>query len=281
MKTKIADIGLERAIIQILPHMVAGGELAKAIQKQLKIHDEQPDQKDGDRFHSALTDADILVESYIGAKLFLAYDDIKFEGEEKDSDHISPYFPETAEYVVTLDPVNGTFLFKNGLPIFDMIMTFNRNGKLIAAIDYVPCQEKFFIAIENMGAFTTTKTAIENNQPWVEFQLPRTTNKVFTHRTNPELTRQLNELGFEVIDLNSYKGGLDWNYTGFSLLTGEVCAMVKPRANLIDWGAIAFIAGLAGGKCNMPTYDPTTLRTPLLLVAHDEETYEKISQLIN
>ena len=64
------------------------------------------------------------------------------------------------------------------------------------------------------------------------------------------------------------------------MLEGKIAGMAFTKAQLIDAGAIAFIAVEAGGKDNGPTYHPETRRAEPLIVGADPETYEKIAAIM-
>jgi len=285
MKQNITEIGLKKTIEIILPYMVTAGEMAKGIQKSIaKQEASMPEQKDGDPFHSALTDADILVESFLGIQIYAMFDNVKFEGEEKDQDRISNYFPEKTEYTITLDPINGTLFFKNGLPIFDIIITIIHKGKVVAAIDYMPHQEKFYIGIKQddfytTGAYVVTRDQVGNSDGWKKIKLNTKSNTILTQRVPADIRANL-EKHFKVVELTDYQGGPDWCYSACHMLTGKISGLYKPNSNLLDWGAVGFIASLAGGCQNEVEYDPVTFRTPQMVVGASKEIYQQMADVI-
>ncbi|MEK7658284.1 MAG: inositol monophosphatase family protein [Patescibacteria group bacterium] len=278
MRQSVKNIGLERAIRFLLPHFVTAGDLAKGIQQSIINGDKisQPTQKSGDRFPSALTDADLLVESFLGIHLYTMFDDIVFEGEEKENDRISAYFPKQAEYWVTLDPINGTVFFQDGLPFFEIILTICHNWRIGASVVYMPHEEVFYIGITGNGAFKTTADAVARGIPWEQFRLGNNPQHVATYQADKETLQNLQSAGFRAVGIDQYDGSSGWRYHHHGLLTGGICGFVKKRAKLIDWGAFAHIVSLAGGKNNEPEYDMVTLRTELLVVGTNPEIYEQI-----
>ena len=60
-----------------------------------------------------------------------------FTEEEKYSYNLK-YFSKDNDYVLTLDPINGTRFYKDGLLIFDIIITILHRRKIEAAVAYIP-----------------------------------------------------------------------------------------------------------------------------------------------
>lgn len=237
-------------------------------------------------FASALTAADLIVEDMIGAHILANFEDVSFLGEEKDKDRISQFFPANAPYTVTLDPINGTLFFKDGLWIYDIILTICEGTKILAAVDYVPVKDKFYIGIRDAGAFTLGTNDVIYGLRWGQLDIRDKLNKlvVTQHVTEAQLDR-LQKEGLDVRDLDWYARGDEetkkhWQQTAWNVLSGSACAISKPRASLHDWGAIGFIAAEAGGYWNDPTFDPITLRstTPLVAAATPEE-YDTLTKI--
>lgn len=292
----ISTIGIPSALYLIMRQMVLAGELALRLQSRIATEEVGIlATKQGSRFAAVLTDADVLVESWIGCFLYITFEDIAFLGEEHDKDRISAYFPRAASYEITLDPINGTLFFKDGLPIFDIILTIRVDGKIIAAIDYMPQAKRFYIGIQHLGAFTTTAENIcadkvvrdrdacqaSVSSRWQPLHLNTSSRKILTHRPTPDVGARLEAAGYEVINLDGdYIARPDWTIATNSLLTGDVCALVKEQANVIDWGAIGFIAALAGGAWNDPIFDPRSGRGSLIAAA-SPHVYEDIQRVLN
>lgn len=279
---KIADIGLAAAIARLLPHIVVAGRLACRIQDDIaKNGNRNGDAKQGDRFTEVLTDADIAVETYLGAVLLTTFEDASFFGEEYERDRVSPYFPKDAPYLVTLDPVDGTLYFKDGLPLFAVILTICADDAIAASVVYVPREEKFYLAVRGEGAWTTTAADVAAGVAPSKLVIRTTGNVVLLGRDWLDRTPAFEAAGFSVANpQRDYDGSVTWFKTSLRMLSGEVAGMAFPAAQLIDAGAIGFIAVQAGGKDNAPTYDPVHRRAQGLIVAADPAIYDKIAALV-
>lgn len=276
---KMSQFGVASALRQLLPHFVTAGRVACTIQDAIVSGRARPiEQKGGSRFSAALTDADILVEGFLGMFLLSSYEDVAFYGEEYASDRISAYFPKSAEYMVTLDPIDGTRYFMDGQSLFGIIMTVCREGRMIASVVYLPRDERFFVAVQGSGAFTMTAREAVEGSVWSRYRLEERGNIVLVSDQDLVKKPALEQSGFTVINNSvDYHGQPGWRNGSLRMLTGEVAGMVCRNAQLIDAGAVAFIVAMAGGGWNDPTYDTTSLLAPRIVCAASPQTYEKFA----
>ena len=275
---KLENVGPAQFIRMLMPDFVACGRVACRIQDAIMAGQAgSVDQKSGGSFAAALTDADILVEGYLGMAILARYDDIAFHGEEYATDRISGYFPKTAPYLVTLDPIDGTRYFMDGLPLFSIIMTVCKDGRMIAAVAYLPREERFYVGLGKGGAFTmTAKDALEGGV-WSKYRVTEASSVVLVGEADLARKDALKQAGFTVIHGSSqYHGQPDWRHGSIRLLSGEVAGMATRDSQLIDAGAIAFIAASAGGKDNDPQYDMSTKLAPRIIAAASPATYDRI-----
>lgn len=283
---RIETIGVRRAIERLLPHMATAGRLANRIQDAMLAGvDGSAESKASDgRFGAALTDADIAVETMLGGILLAHFHDVTFFGEEHERDRVSAYFPEHAPYTVTLDPINGTLYFKDGLPLYDMVLTIRRDDAYEAVVVLLPRAERFWIGIRNVGAFTTTSADVVRGTPWQRFAVPVPTSRlVYTHRVDDDELRRVRDAGFRTLHQERDYDRRRTTLASNSILLGDAVALVKRSAHLIDWGAFGFLVRLAGGVTNdfESTFDPTTLRAPFMVAAADLPTYERIMRALH
>jgi fructose-1,6-bisphosphatase/inositol monophosphatase family enzyme len=276
---KMSDIGLQAAIRSLLPHFVVAGKLACRIQDDIKKNGKRNgDAKTGNRFTEVVTDADIAIETYFGTVLLTSFEDVAFYGEEYERDRVSPYFPKEAPYVVTLDPVDGTLYFKDGLPLFAVIMTVCVKGAIAASVVYLPREEKFYGAIESEGAWTTTAADVGAGKPLTPYRVPTDGKVILVGETFKDRRPAIEALGFETANpSNDYDGSMDWFKTSIRMLSGEVAGMAYGKAQLIDACAIGFIVAKAGGKDNGPVINPESQRAEPLVVATSPETYDRLN----
>lgn len=261
-----------------LPSLIVAGDYALRIQKRVgglvsKV-------EAASIFSEALTDADIAVQTFFEVILIGRHPDLGFEPEETSRN--LRYFPVNAEYIVTLDPINGTLFYKDGLPLFDIVMTILREGRVVGAVTYVPVRGEFFIGVAGEGAFTTTREEVAQDRPWAEFRLPTAPAQLaLTYRCLDDVEARLKRIVPSVDLARDYDPATAW-VTIFSILRGDICAFLKGDAQVIDWGAIGFIVEQAGGVVTdfagqpIPPYDPPRRRIPNLLCCVDRDLHSRI-----
>ncbi|WP_343314107.1 inositol monophosphatase family protein [Brucella sp. BE17] len=112
-----------------------------------------------------VTEADISAELFLTAQLRELYPDALIVGEEACSDN--PALLDglgTADLAFTLDPVDGTFNFASGVPLFGVMLAVVAKGETIASIIHDPVGRDWITAAKGSGAYIrhadgTTKRA--------------------------------------------------------------------------------------------------------------------------
>ncbi|MBI3956844.1 MAG: hypothetical protein HY340_02540 [Candidatus Kerfeldbacteria bacterium] len=282
---RVEDVGIPNFIRWLQPHLVTAGELAIKLQPHVIAEGHLPEQKHSDsRFGSALTDADVLVESFIGTLIYTTWTDVSFFAEEAELDRISPYFAPDAPHLVTLDPINGTLFYKDGHPFYEIILTVCRGNEIIAAVDYVPTERKFFIAIQGSGVSTVDASSARLGE-WSPFHIPPPqAPETILVRVHESIVRErVARAGFRLLTKDMYpdRHPASWllKTQGFlsNALTGTLAGVIGADVQLIDTGAIAFIARLAGGEDNHPRYDQVTRKSERLVMAASPDLYRRLA----
>jgi fructose-1,6-bisphosphatase/inositol monophosphatase family enzyme len=224
-----------------LPVLVTAGDYAREIQPRIS----GPAPKAGaNAWVQSITDADHSVQTFVEVATLARFPAVGFYGEEQDESRNARYFAPGADTVVWLDPINGTYLYKNQRPGWDIILSITRHGQLLAAISYMPVREQFYLAIRGYGAFTGGRDATR-----IELMAPLATvtgSRVCVIYQAPEALSRLRG-GWDPFDIV----GDDDPARAFDnlndLFTGRLAGYASESADLLDWGAMAFIATQAGG----------------------------------
>jgi len=224
-----------------LPVLVTAGDYACNIQSRISGPDPKPGKN---AWTQALTDADLAVQNFIEVATLGRYPNAGFDGEESAHSSNRKYFADEADTVIHLDPINGTFLYKNQRSGWDIILSISHRGRLLAAISYMPARGKFFLAVRGIGARTGPRETvrIDAMQPLKT----RTGSRVCLTYQAPDVIAKVSR-GFECFDIvedYSEERNLD-NLN--DLFTGRLDAFACLNGDLLDWGAIAFIVSEAGG----------------------------------
>ena len=250
-----------------LPVLVTAGDYAREIQPRIS----GPPQKSGrNAWVQAITDADLCVQTFVEVATLARFPGVGFFGEEQDQSRNARYFPAPADTMVWLDPVNGTFLYRNQRPGWDIILSISRHGRLLAAISYMPVRERFYLAVRGYGAFTGGRdcgrigamqplTTVSGGRVCVTYQAPTALERLGRHWE-----------AFDIVNDDDPARGVD-NLN--DLFTGRLTAYVSDQADLLDWGAMAFIVTQAGGHAShldgrpFDGFDDFQLRSTDMLVA--------------
>lgn len=224
-----------------LPVLVTAGDYACNIQSRIS----GPDQKSGaNAWSQALTDADLAVQNFIEVATLGRYPNAGFDGEESAHSSNRKYFDDGADTVIHLDPINGTFLYKNQRSGWDIILSISHRGRLMAAISYMPAKGKFFLAVHGIGALTGRRDTVRIDA--MQSLQTRTGSRVCLTYQAPDVIDKVSPV-FECFDI-VLDYSEDRNLDNLNdLFTGRLDAFACRNGDLLDWGAIAFIVSEAGG----------------------------------
>jgi len=262
---------VEPAILEMvefyLPVLVTAGDYARAIQPSISGPPSKPGQN---AWVQAITDADQSVQTFVEVATLARFPTAAFYGEEQEQSRNARYFPIDAVTKVWLDPINGTFLYQNQRPGWDIILSITRHGQLLAAISYMPVRERFYLAIRGCGAFTGDRNARR-----IGAMSPLATgpgSRVCVTYQAPNVLARLRRSwdAFDIVDDDDPQRKFD-NLN--DLFTGRLAAYASDSADLLDWGAMAFIVTQAGGMASgldgrpFDGFDNFQLRSTDLLVA--------------
>ena len=261
----------EPAILEMvefyLPVLVTAGDYARGIQPRISGPPAKPGQNP---WVQAITDADQSVQTFVEVATLARFPTAGFYGEEQEQSRNAPYFPIDAVTRLWLDPINGTFLYKNQRQGWDIILSITRHGQLLAAISYMPVRERFYLAIRGYGAFTGDRHAsrIGLMSPLATVPGSRACVTYLAPKALALLRRHWD--AFDIVDDDDPQREFD-NLN--DLFTGRLAAYASDSADLLDWGAMAFIVTQAGGMASgldgrpFDGFDDFRLRSTDLLVA--------------
>lgn len=106
------------------------------------------------RAYDLVTDADIGAEKVITAEISKLLPHATIIGEEAVSENSSLLAAlDSDELLVTIDPVDGTFNFASGVPLFGSMVTIVKNGETIAAVIYDPMNKDCIWGLKGEGSY--------------------------------------------------------------------------------------------------------------------------------
>ncbi|MEB3288903.1 MAG: inositol monophosphatase family protein [Leptolyngbya sp.] len=241
----------------LLPYLKTAGAYAQQIQAQIQA---QPDKADkGDNFFaSALSDADLSIQTMMEVVLLGLFPQVRFFGEEYEQTYNTKYFRaidlgEPGDYLITLDPIDGTQFYLDGHSNYQIILGILNTDEYEAAIAITPGQDCYYYALRGEGTFKGgLADGLEDCQ------------RMTITSPTPAIC-----LGWQMGDLVPYLRDryrvfhtkADYsktqpipNFNG--LLSGDLAGAVLARSQFIDGAALAFMAQEMGHIVTTFTGDP-------------------------
>lgn len=283
-----ANLPIPRKIIAtLLPHLKIAAAYAHKIQSRIV---EQPEKDYPDNiFASALTDADLSVQTFVEVLLLGYFPELRFYGEEHEKAFNTKYFRgitlgEQGDYLVTLDPIDGTRFYADGHSNYQIILNVLNADDFEATLLIHPAQDRYIYALRDRGAYIgkladalddcrTLRIEPEGNIIYLGGGAGQYGEKIlaqFGDRYQPYDLYQEYSSETQVPNMGSV---LDGAYVG-SILGG---------AQFIDGAAIAFLAREAGcivtqhdGSPMPPLHECKNYRWPGLLIATSEAVHRDL-----
>ncbi len=214
-----------------------------------------------------VTDADIAAEKALSEKLVERFPGIAIVGEEAVSDDASilARFAD-AELAAVIDPIDGTWHFAHGVPMFGSILAIVSDGETIAGIIHYPITGDFLVAGRGEGAWhvaadgTRTRLSVAAPTPIDEMH-----GFIPLHMFEPDLQVKLAPRVLRFLRTTTWRCSA-WEYR--MLATGAMSFCLNESLKPWDHAAGALIhmeAGGFGAVTTGETYRPTMIHGHLLL----------------
>ncbi|WP_017297344.1 inositol monophosphatase family protein [Nodosilinea nodulosa] len=235
----------------LLPYLKTAGAYAQQIQAQIAA---QPD-KDGkgdNFFASALSDADLSVQTMMEVVLLGLFPQVRFYGEEHEQTYNTKYFRAidlgpAGDYLITLDPIDGTQFYLDGHSNYQIILAILNADEYEAAIAITPSQGIYYYTLRGEGTFRGRLdqsledcTRITVDSPPLAVCLGWQMGEMVPHLSASRSDPCGN--GYRVYHTKTdySKATQIPNFNG--LLSGDLCGAVLARGQFIDGAALAFMA---------------------------------------
>lgn len=241
----------------LLPYLKTAGAYAQQVQAQIAA---QPD-KDGkgdNFFASALSDADLSIQTMMEVVLLGLFPSVRFYGEEYEQTYNTKYFraidlgPQ-GDYLITLDPIDGTQFYLDGHSNYQIILGILNADDYEGAIAITPSQNLYYYTLRGEGTFKgslaqslddCTRIQVENPTPaiclgWQMGDLvPYLSDRYRVYHTKTDYSKET--------QIPNFNG----------LLSGDLCGAVVARGQFIDGAVLAFMAQEMGFIVTTFTGDP-------------------------
>jgi len=229
----------------LLPHLRVAAAYAKEIQSRIAA---QPEKDSDNIFVSALTDADLSVQTFVEVVMLGSFPTVRFYGEEHEKSYNTKYFRSIElgpqdDYLVTLDPIDGTRFYLDGHSNYQIMLNVLNADGFEASLVIRPASEKYFYALRGEGLFSgKLSEAMADCKP---LQISQPESRIYLGGGASALKAQLAEK-YSVLDIHAdYSAEVQVPSTA-SFLEGELSGAVLMGAQFIDGAAFAFMAQEAG-----------------------------------
>ncbi len=243
--------------------------------------------KDGhdSMFGAALSDADLSIQTLVEVALLGTFPSIRFYGEEYEQSYNTKYFRaidlgEQGDYLVTLDPIDGTQFYLDGHNNYQIILAVLNWDEFEAAIAITPAQNTYHYALRGKGCWTgNLEAGLDAAQP-VTISTPHST--VLLGLGMEYLAPTLREY-YQVFDVaTSYSKAVQMpNVNG--MVAGELAGAIIRAGKFIDGAAIAFLAQEAGaivttltGEAPPPLHACSDYERPGLIIAASATVHQHL-----
>jgi len=141
--------------------------------------------------HDLVTNADFETEKFLTEKM-----KEKFPNFDVVSEELNPNGVMT-ENCFTIDPIDGTVNFANGLPIWSIQIALIKNNENIASVIYLPSTDDLYYAVCGEGAYYKGKRIFVNQTPAKSclYTLVGTRKKFDVLQTTSKFNYNFRELG--------------------------------------------------------------------------------------
>lgn len=224
-----------------------------------------------------VTDADLAAERVLGQRLDRRLPGIVIVGEEAVSDDAAILSRlADAELAAVIDPVDGTWHFAHGVPMFGSILAIVAGGETIAGLIHYPVTGDFLIARRGQGAWhvaadgSRTRLSVAAPTPIAEMH-----GFIPLHMFEPALQKALAPRVLRFLRTTT------WRCSAFEyrmLATGAMSFCLNESLKPWDHAAGVLIHQEAGGYAAVLTgeiYRPTMTQGHLL-AACDQASWEAV-----
>ena len=215
---------------------------------QAKIGSLPDKEANGNVFTAALTDADLSIQTAIEVAILGTFPNLRFYGEEYAQSRNTKYFRsielgEQDDYLITLDPIDGTKLYMDGSDNYLIILCVLNADEYEAVMTVSPATNSYWLTLRGQGIFQGSLD--QDLAAYKPLTIPEQKSTILLGWDMANIKPNLDSK-YQVIDLeNSYV--VDKNFPNYkNMFSGDLIGWVTKRGKFIDSAALAFMAKEAG-----------------------------------
>lgn len=280
---EVMDHPSPRQILEtLLPPLRLAAGYARHLQSKIQA---QPAKADAaNPFAAALTDADLSIQTFVEVALLGAFPQIRFYGEEYEKSYNTKYFRaidlgENGDYLVTLDPIDGTRFYMDGHPNYQIIVTVLNRDDYAGVLAISPALDRYYYALRGQGTF---QGGLDLDLDQCDRLTIPLSDRIFLGTKLAPLKSKLSDR-YDVISISEDYSPTDPVPTVNGILDGGVAGVALAMGQFIDGAALAFLAREAGhlvttlqGDPLPPLHTCTDYKTPGLVVAANAQIQQDL-----
>ncbi|RZM82345.1 inositol monophosphatase family protein [Leptolyngbya iicbica] len=228
----------------LLPPLRLAAGYARHIQDNIVA---QPAKAGPNPFSTALTDADLSVQTFVEVALLGSFPNLRFYGEEFEQSYNTKYFRAidlgpAGDYLVTLDPIDGTRFYMDGFPNYQIILTVLNAAGFEAVLAVSPAEDQYFYALRGQGTRVgQLAQALDDCEP-----LQRSPNQAVLLGTRMAPLKDKLSDRYTVISVSEDYSTDQPIPNVNGILKGHLGGVILAAGKFIDGAALAFLAQEAG-----------------------------------
>ena len=275
-------------IAALYPHLRVAAGYARHLQSKINS---LPDKDAGDNvFTAALTDADLSIQTLIEVAILGTFPQMRFYGEEYEKSRNTKYFRSLElgkqdDYLITLDPIDGTKLYLDGSDNYLIILSILNADEYEAVMTVSPANNSYWLTLRGEGIYQGDLA--QDLAACKPLHIDTHQQTILLGWNMADLKPALDDK-YHVIDLeNSYVP--DKNFPNYkNIFSGDLIGWVTKRGKFIDSAALAFMAKEAGyvvtdfaGLPLAPLSDCQNYSYSGILVGVNKEVHQDLLAAIN
>lgn len=271
----------------LLPPLRLAAAYSRQIQPVIAACPEKTDQQN--HFGAALSDADLSIQTLVEVALLGTYPQIRFYGEEYEKTANTKYFRAidlgpAGDYLVTLDPIDGTRFYLDGHPNYQIIVGVLNHDEYEAVMAISPAQNCYYYALRGVGTFLgPLSSTLDQCQP-LKIENPKPLIYL-----GWGLSDRIPEVGpaYQINDLKTAYTADCFAPNLNAILKGDLAGAILESGKFIDGAALTFLAQEAGCIVTTLTGDPLpplhtsdNYQRPGLIVATSADVHQDLLQAV-
>ncbi|MDL5057354.1 inositol monophosphatase family protein [Geitlerinema calcuttense] len=271
----------------LLPHLRVAAAYARQIQPQIAARPIKEQQEN--MFAAALSDADLSIQTLVEVALIGSFPNIRFFGEEYEQSYNTKYFRaidlgEQGDYLVTLDPIDGTQFYLDGHDNYQIILAILNADEFEAVLAISPAQDIYYYALRGEGAWQgKLEDPLEACRP---LQIGETQPAILLGWGMEAIAPALKDQ-YQIFDIaTGYSHEVQIpNLNG--MFSGELAGAIIRTGKWIDGAALAFLAQSAGcivttleGNPPPPLHSSTDYQRPGFIVAASNSIHQDLVKAV-